>query len=127
MSSAVLVIASFSASEDFVNCPDVFIFKKIFSQGKKNGLGKGEWDLSLEIIISLKRKLLKGCFDFVCRSVPSFEPVLKPEMLFQILKSVECQFPFSIACMPFIHVYCNWSMDLVFSPKDLEEMEPLIN
>ena len=69
MSSAVLVIASFSASEDFVNCPDVFIFLKIFSQGKKNGVVKGEWDLSLEIIISLKRKFLKGCFDFVCRSI----------------------------------------------------------
>ena len=81
MSSAVLVIASFSASEDFVNCPDVFIFLKIFSQGKKNELGKGEWDLSPEIIISLKRKLLKGYFGFVCRSILSFEPVLKHKML----------------------------------------------
>lgn len=41
MSSAVLVIASFSASEDFVNCPDVFIFFLIFSQGKKEWIGKG--------------------------------------------------------------------------------------
>ena len=41
MSSIVLVIASFSASEDFVNCPDVFTLKKIFSQGKKEWIGKG--------------------------------------------------------------------------------------
>lgn len=34
----------------------------MFSKGKKDGLGKGDWDLSLEIIISLKRKLLKGFF-----------------------------------------------------------------
>lgn len=87
---------------------------------------RGEWDLSLEIIISLKRKLLKGCFDFVCRSCLPFEPVLKPEMLFQILKSVECQFPSLLPACPssmFIAIG-PWT---AFSPKDLEEMEPLIN
>lgn len=72
MSSIVLVIASFSASEDFVNCPDVFIFKKYFLKKKKDGLGKGEWDLSIEIIISLKRKLLKGFFFFFPEGFSAF-------------------------------------------------------
>lgn len=66
MSNTVLVIASFLASEDFVNCPDVFIFLKIFSQGKKDGLGKGEWDLFLDIIISLKRKVFERFFPPRC-------------------------------------------------------------
>ena len=40
MASAVLVIASFSASEDFVNVQMYFFFL-IFSQGKKEWIGKG--------------------------------------------------------------------------------------
>lgn len=41
VSSTVLVIAGFSASEDFVNCPDIFRFKKYFLKEKKGWIGKG--------------------------------------------------------------------------------------